>query len=577
METRANYVLIGAFALAGFLGLLLFLMIFANVGFDRRFTYYDVRFESVSGLSRASEVRFEGLSVGQVVDVRLAPEMDGRIVVRLEVLEETPLRTDSIARISSQGVTGVSFVALSAGSPDAPMLRGTAEIPEIEAARSTMDVLFEDAPRVVSQVLETLERVNDVLSDDNRGRVAQILINLENASENLDGALDDFAEVTRIVAEASSGIAQFTERLEPVADAAVVTLGNVDSALATYTGLAARVEGTLDVGDQTLESAKRALDTVDLFLADDLPALTRDLTETSATLRRQAEAVGGDARTTLAAFTQAGDEATARLREARSTLAGADAMLARLTETLDIVDRAAGSFDSLLEGAGAALVSETREMVAAATTAVTAVTTAATEDLPAVMADVRQAATTAAQVVESVGADLSRASGRVDGVLETAQETMTQVGDTFANANDTLAAINSALEVGERTLEAADRAFSSADRVLNEDISALVGDLRVAMQRLDTVIASVSDDIPAVTASLRDTADTANRAFADLGDVIAVSGPAVRDFATQALPQYTQIGRETRAMIANLERLLRQIERDPARFFLGRTTPEFSR
>ncbi|MDO7723120.1 MAG: MlaD family protein, partial [Loktanella sp.] len=77
METKANFVLIGAFTLAGLIGLMGFFLWFAQVELDRQFAYYDIRFSSVSGLSNASDVRFNGLAVGQVVDVKLAPERDG--------------------------------------------------------------------------------------------------------------------------------------------------------------------------------------------------------------------------------------------------------------------------------------------------------------------------------------------------------------------------------------------------------------------------------------------------------------------------------------------------------------------
>ena len=50
METRANYVLIGAFALAGFFGILAFFLWFANIQLDRHFAYYDIDFFSVSVL-----------------------------------------------------------------------------------------------------------------------------------------------------------------------------------------------------------------------------------------------------------------------------------------------------------------------------------------------------------------------------------------------------------------------------------------------------------------------------------------------------------------------------------------------
>lgn len=694
METRANYVLIGAFALAGFLGLLVFLMVFANVQLDRRYTYYDVRFPSISGLSRASEVRFEGLPVGQVVDVRLSPEMDGTILVRLEVDEETPVRTNSTATISSLGVTGVSFVALSAGDPTLPLLRDTAEIPVIPAGRAALDVVFEDGPAIIERALNIMEQLNELLGEENRGRVDRILGNLETSSEGLAAALGDFAYVSRTIGDASTDIADFTVRMVPVAEGALATLETVDQTLEIYTQLAERAQGSLDVTDATLEAARVVLETSDRYLGTDLTELTneltrtsaavrgqvdtlggeaqamfgtlgdtaaeatarlreaeaaiaavtalterlaplaeaagvtlggidtlvaeyttladdlrqtaraagptlesaqqtldragafidgdlvlltRELTETSATVRRQADALGGDARQLMTGLAEAGTEATARLREAEATIARTDAMLAQLTGTLETVDGAAGRFERMLDEDGAPLLAETRAMIAGATEAVEAVTRAATDDLPAVMADVRSAARTATVTVETLGADISAASGRLDGVLAAAEQTLGQVGGTFANANDTLAAINSALEVGERTLHAAESAFGGADRVIREDLGGVIADLRRAMQSLDGAIAQVSDDIPAVTASLRESAATASEAFAELGAVISASGPAVRDFATQALPQYTQIGRETRALIAGLERLLRQIERDPARFFLGRQTPEFRR
>ncbi len=112
METRANYVLIGAFALAGFLGMLGFFLWFAQFQLDQQFDYYDVRFTSVSGLSRASDVRFAGLPVGQVVSVQLSPDQDGTVLVRLEVAGDTPVRTDSVATIETMGVRGVSFVGI---------------------------------------------------------------------------------------------------------------------------------------------------------------------------------------------------------------------------------------------------------------------------------------------------------------------------------------------------------------------------------------------------------------------------------------------------------------------------------
>lgn len=577
METRANYALIGAFALAGFLGLLLFLMLFANRALDRHMMFYDVRFQSVSGLSRASEVRFEGLPVGQVVDVRLAPEMDGTILVRLEVIEETPLRLDSTATISSLGVTGVSFVALSSGDPELPLLRDLAEIPEIAPARAVLDVVFDDGPAIVERALAIMDRITLFLGDDNVDRVTRILENLETSSEGLATAFDDFAALAASIAAASGDFAEFSARMVPVAETALGALSAVETTLEIYSHLALRAQASLDISDATLEAARAALETSDRFLSTELSALASDLTRTSEAVRSRIDTLGADAQALIAELSDAGREATARLREAQGTIAAADAMLLRLTATLDTVDGAAGRFEHLLAQDGAPLIAEARALIASATVAVDAVTRAAGQDLPAVMADVRQAAQTAAQTVETVGADLRAASGRVDGVLETAQGTLSQVGETFAQAGSTLDAINRALDVGERTLQAAERAFAGADRVINTEVGDMIADLRRAMRQLDAAISQVADDIPAVSESLRESAQIASAAFSELGAVVAAAAPPVRDFATQALPQFTAVGRETRSLIAGLERLMRQIERDPARFFLGRQTPEFRR
>lgn len=577
METRANYVLIGAFALAGFLGLLVFLLVFARIELDRQFDYYEVSFTSVGGLSRASEVRFAGLPVGQVVDVRLSPERDGSVLVRLELAGEVPVRADSEATIEMMGVTGVSYVGISAGSAEAPLLDPSEGIPQIGAGRSVLQTLTEDAPEILAEALTLVRQVSELFDATNQRKVQNILDNLERSSEELSQALIDFAGVSQTVAMATADIAYFTTILEPVVEASEATLQRIDMALETYTALGARAIEVLEDGDEVLEAGQRALDAAETFLSSELPGLMTELTATAEGLRGQIDTLGSQAEALMAGFTETGTLANARLAEAQQTIVATDTMLADLGRTLDTVDRAAASFDALISGDGAALVAETRDMISRANEAVTTVSNAAETDLPAIVADIRGATETANRVIADVGANLTTASNRFDAVAEDAEIALEQVTDTFARANLTLENLDRALATGERTLEAAERTFVGADRVINEEIGAIATDLRAAMARLDGAIAQVSDDIPEVSASLRAAASSAEEAFAEIGRMVAASGGPVRDFTTRALPQFTQLARETRVLITNLDRLARQIERDPARFFLGRQTPEFRR
>ena len=577
METRANYLLIGAFALAGFIGLLGFLLWFARFELDRQFAYYDVRFTAVSGLSRASEVRFAGLPVGQVVSVGLAPNGDGTVLVRLEVSGDTPVRPDSVATIESMGVTGVSYVAISAGDPAGPLLRDEGGIPELRAGRSVLQSLTEDAPEIITEALAVMQNISGFLGEDNQRMVQDILDNLASSSGNLADTLDDFAAVSQTVAGASQDIAAFTVEMAPMLNTVETTLKTLDSTLESFSELAERLKQTLDEGDATLLAGRGAIDTAQVFIAEDLTSMTRALTDTTADLRAQLELLGSDTRAMIGVFAETGTTATTRLTEAGATLQATDAAIARLMEALDTMEGAATSFDLLVTQDGAALVAETRAMIAGADRAVAAVSGLAETDLPAIVADIRASTATVNQVITDVGAALSDSAGQIDTLTEGAVSAMAQVSETFANANQTLSAINSALATGEKTLVAAERALQGADRIINEDIDAITGDLRRVMARLDGAIGQVSDDIPAITADLRAAAETANRAFADVGRLVTTATPPLRDFATTGLVEYTQLARETRALITSLERLTRQIERDPARFFLNRQTPEFRR
>jgi phospholipid/cholesterol/gamma-HCH transport system substrate-binding protein len=87
----------------------------------------------------------------------------------------------------------------------------------------------------------------------------------------------------------------------------------------------------------------------------------------------------------------------------------------------------------------------------------------------------------------------------------------------------------------------------------------------------------VSEDIPAITGDLREAAASATDAFGEVEDTVGALGPSLRGFAADGLPQYARLAAEARTLVQNLEQLVRTIERDPARYFLGGEAPVFRR
>src|SRR5690606_198159 len=114
---------------------------------------YLVEFEgSVRGLTKGSQVRYKGLKVGRVYDIRLVPDNGDHIQVLLDIRENTPLRTTTEASVEMQGLTGLSFVSLGPGKePGEPLDHSLAGPPKLQARESQLDKILEGAPALLEE------------------------------------------------------------------------------------------------------------------------------------------------------------------------------------------------------------------------------------------------------------------------------------------------------------------------------------------------------------------------------------------------------------------------------------------
>ncbi|ANT62564.1 ABC transporter substrate-binding protein [Salipiger sp. CCB-MM3] len=572
METRANYVLVGAFAIAGFIGLLGFLLWFANVELDKQFDYYDIDFPSVSGLSIASEVRFSGLPVGQVVSLGLSPEGDGSVRVRAEVTAGTPVRSNSLATIEAQGVTGVGYVGITAGSPGARLLSDQAEgdVPMIEAGQSALQSLTEEGPEILSETLELVRELRGLIGGETQARVQTILENVERASADLTNTLDAISSVADSVNGFAEGVGTITESIDTLSRDAGTTLQDASAAMRSVEALSEEARGLIAQGSGSVQVAED-------YITTRLGPATEQVQRSVAEIGSRFAALSDRAETLASTFTTTGETATQRLTEARQTLASVDALIAELTQTSRSVDGAAQRLDGLIAGDTSALVAELRTATAEATAVIRDFGQTAGGDLAAIFEDIRSATRSAAQTIDTVGADLTSASGQLDGLAQNASETLEAARTTFANANETLSAINGTLETGDRALVAAERAFDGADKVIRDEVGQITAQLRETLTGLESAIGTVAGEIPEITSELRSASRSAASAFSGLEGAVGDARPALREFSSTALPQFGRLAAEARALIDNLDALTTQIRRDPSRFFLDQRAPEYRR
>jgi phospholipid/cholesterol/gamma-HCH transport system substrate-binding protein len=196
METRAPYALIGGFLLAAIIGVFGFVYWIQNTGGLGERKTYEVQFEnSVSGLLTGAAVLFNGIRVGEVSRIRLAPDRPKDIMVSISVDPNTPIRSDTQVGLEFQGLTGVPVVTLAGGAADAPALpappEGTAPLlvadpfadqSMTEAARTVLrriDTILTDNSDGLKSIVANIDKFSAALGK-NSGKVDQILDGLGN-------------------------------------------------------------------------------------------------------------------------------------------------------------------------------------------------------------------------------------------------------------------------------------------------------------------------------------------------------------------------------------------------------------
>jgi phospholipid/cholesterol/gamma-HCH transport system substrate-binding protein len=220
METRASYLLVGAFALLAMAGFVTAVVWMAGMNLRAELAYYDIFFEgSVTGLKPGNPVRYRGIPVGVVSDVSINPENVEQVRVMIEVPADTPVKTDTVASLEFQGLTGVAYVQLSAGTNKAAMLKAAPDQPRpvINSRPSQLQELFDYAPELAARVTAFVDRMNALLSPANRENFGETLANVRDFTNALASRGDDVGELlsnlaktTKVLKDNSQNLAKET-------------------------------------------------------------------------------------------------------------------------------------------------------------------------------------------------------------------------------------------------------------------------------------------------------------------------------------------------------------------------------
>jgi phospholipid/cholesterol/gamma-HCH transport system substrate-binding protein len=287
METRAHHVLIGLFNVIVVAGALLFGLWLAKSSVDTEFKDYEVVFnEAVSGLSKGSSVQYSGIKVGDVVTLRLDPKDPRRVLARIRLGGDTPVKEDTQAKLALTGVTGTSIIQLSGGTPQSPALKGKdGNLPTIVASPSPIARLLNDSNDLMAGVNTLMHNANLLFSTENVDRISNTLEHLEQTTGAIADQRGDIRQAMQQLAsvgkQANNMLEQTTALMRNanglLNDHGKDALGSAEQAMKSLQQSTATINKLLATNQDSLNSGMQGL--------NGLAPAVRELRETLTSLR----------------------------------------------------------------------------------------------------------------------------------------------------------------------------------------------------------------------------------------------------------------------------------------------------
>jgi phospholipid/cholesterol/gamma-HCH transport system substrate-binding protein len=155
-------------------------------------------------------------------------------------------------------------------------------------------------------------------------------------------------------------------------------------------------------------------------------------------------------------------------------------------------------------------------------------------------------------------ANLRDITGMLAERRETIGSLLDDAGETMTNLNNTAGSMNGLIvQLREDSRQLADR----ADRAVIA--------VETLVATLDTSVADTAADAQSLLAEMHGSAEAFTAMANEIQDLVAETRPPLRDFASGGLYELNTLLIEARALLAGLNRVTSEVERDPARFLFG--------
>jgi phospholipid/cholesterol/gamma-HCH transport system substrate-binding protein len=272
METRAHYVAVGTFVLAVIFLAFVAVLWLGHTEFGEQAKRYYIFFSgSVAGLNKGSQVQYNGIPVGQVVDIRVDPNNLEQIQVTVEINTSiVDIKSDARAFLDANILNGIATIQVRGGTREASALEPQPghKYPVIKAGRSELEEVKATLPELLADLKEATHSVNALLNDQNRQAVADTLQNIRT----ITGAfVEPSKEVSEVVDNANKAVVELRTFFQ-----------DLDQSYSDKGGLKDQLSQTLADADRLAKNLNEASRQLQLVLQENRPGI-RNFTQSTLT------------------------------------------------------------------------------------------------------------------------------------------------------------------------------------------------------------------------------------------------------------------------------------------------------
>lgn len=273
MESKANYALVGIAVVILTLGLLA-VGLWLSVGFDRKaYHFYTVYMsESVSGLTEESTVRYNGVKVGTISKISIDKENPQQVKLILKIEDGTPIFENTRATLIMQGITGTTFLGLSANSP--------CKIPLKKLPTEPYPIIPYE-PSFLNQVQKTMidlsKNLKAFLSDEN--------------ARNLKLTLNNLQKISKIFADNEQSIDGVLKKMPKLTDALQTSVTDFDKMSLSLSAAGLQLNTTMRTGQTALEQFSQQALPTSISLLQRFNVIAGDLGDVTNAMSRNPSAI----------------------------------------------------------------------------------------------------------------------------------------------------------------------------------------------------------------------------------------------------------------------------------------------